>query len=91
MAAWSRAVAALYSGARSGLDLTVSLGPGGGGEGEVVVLASLPSSTPALAPATRPTDRLYKQVVLGGTFDRLHAGHKVGGVLSPCRDPGRCC
>ena len=76
---WTAALAALYCGAGSSLDLTVSLGQQQQGEGEKVELSSLPaSSSPApssLSP--QPTDLIYKEVVLGGTFDRLHTGHKV--------------
>ena len=97
---WTAALAALYCGAGSSLDLTVSLGQVNRVpqkpkieikeqeafsincqhcqvEGEQVDLSSLPSSTIPSPMSPRPTDRIYKEVVLGGTFDRLHTGHKV--------------
>ena len=30
-----------------------------------------------LAFQTKSTDKVYNNVVLGGTFDRIHAGHKI--------------
>ena len=71
---WTAALAALYCGAGTSLDLTVSLGQG---EGEKLDLSSLPVSSPASPLSPQPTDQIYKEVVLGGTFDRLHTGHKV--------------
>ncbi|KAJ7125493.1 Nucleotidylyl transferase [Mycena crocata] len=46
-------------------------------------LSSLPQETltcnasPAPAPATAPSDTPFPVVALGGTFDHLHAGHKI--------------
>ena len=74
---WTAALAALYCGAGNSLDLTVSLGQQQG-EGEKVELSSLPASSSPTSPLSpQPTDQIYKEVVLGGTFDRLHTGHKV--------------
>jgi len=74
---WTAAIAALYCGAGTSLDLTVSLGQQG--EGEKVELSSLPASSSPVPPplSPQPTDKIYQEVVLGGTFDRLHTGHKV--------------
>lgn len=55
---WSGALAALYTEARA-LDLTVTLGEGGGDE--VVDLTTLPAS-PYTPPPPRSTDRLYQEV-----------------------------
>ena len=71
---WTAALSALYCGAGTSLDLTVSLGQG---EGEQLDLSSLPASSFASPLSPQPTDRIYEEVVLGGTFDRLHTGHKV--------------
>jgi len=73
---WTKAVTTLYCGAKPGLDLTVSLEQCGE-VGEVLDITTLPTSFPGSPSPVLHTDRLYSQVVLGGTFDRLHTGHKV--------------
>ena len=76
---WTAALAALYCGAGTSLDLTVTLGQGE--EVEQVDLTSLPAASPNTPLNPQPTDKIYKEVVLGGTFDRLHTGHKVRSCL----------
>ncbi|KAG0715357.1 Bifunctional coenzyme A synthase [Chionoecetes opilio] len=65
--------------------------PAGGGE--VVVLPEAQEGQgqedgPASLPPGVPTDQVYRNVVLGGTFDRPHAGHLVlvSAALLRCRD-----
>ena len=72
LAGWQAACTALYTGARP--DLTILLGAGQG-VGEEVVTPTPASASPT--PSLSQSAKLYSQVVVGGTFDRLHAGHKI--------------
>ena len=73
---WSRVACLLYSGVSPSVDLIVSLdsAPSGVPESELIDLSS---ESPKEIDDTNERGGLYEHVVLGGTFDRLHAGHKI--------------
>jgi len=79
---WSKVTTELYSGVSHQVDLTFQLGDEVDPEppSETLDIDTLPKETSVpsgVPPSTRPTDTLFKEVVLGGTFDRIHAGHKI--------------
>jgi len=77
---WSRATSLLYCGASPNLDLAIGISSGPEDESsQSVNLSDLPDQTGGTNPA-RAGDAegsFYSNVVLGGTFDRIHAGHKI--------------
>jgi phosphopantetheine adenylyltransferase/dephospho-CoA kinase len=82
---WSRATSLLYSGVAPGLDLTIGLSSTNGdvSHQQVLELSDLPGQqgqvTTSQAGKVEESQegKIYSQVVLGGTFDRIHAGHKI--------------
>ena len=80
---WSKATSLLYCGVNPSIDLAIGLSsapaPGGSKGHQVVELSNLPDQQESNI-STKPDDgqgKIYSHVVLGGTFDRIHAGHKI--------------
>jgi len=73
---WSKVTSLLYSGASPTVDLTIGLSSNTDSNTEQLDL-----SEQELGQDNTKIDdtnsKIYSQVVLGGTFDRLHAGHKI--------------
>jgi len=97
VAGWSRVCSSLYANLGSNLDLFVRFTDHDQKGSEEIDLEAI-SEESELAVESTPTDRIYERVCMGGTFDRLHAGHKIllstallrtrekltVGVTSPC-------
>jgi len=79
---WSKATSLLYGGVNPAIDLAIGLSSGPSvniKDHQVVELSSLPDQQESNI-STKPDDgqgKIYSHVVLGGTFDRIHAGHKI--------------
>ena len=79
---WSKATSLLYGGVNPAIDLAIGLSSGPSvniKDHQVVELSSLPDQQESNI-FSKPDDgqgKIYSHVVLGGTFDRIHAGHKI--------------
>jgi len=74
---WTRVTSLLYSGTNPDIDLTIGLNTSSAAATDHLDLSDQESGSDASIKIDDTNNKIYTQVVLGGTFDRLHAGHKI--------------
>jgi len=73
---WTRVTSILYSEASPDIDLTIGLNTSPAAVTDHLDLSGQESGSND-SKIDNTNNKIYTQVVLGGTFDRLHAGHKI--------------
>lgn len=76
LALWSRVTTSLYTGVSKSLTISLGSETKDNTDTETLELESLPTED-TLTVTRSKTDKIYSEVVLGGTFDKIHTGHKI--------------